>query len=77
MRKLVEIVSIWGACMVVGVALRVSLRRGHWVHFTWQGRGYSLMLPPGRVAFWICVTFGLALGLVQLVKVMLRDLGLG
>ena len=77
MRKLVEIVSIWGACMVVAVALRVSLPRGHWMLFTWQGRGYSFMFQPGRVAFWICVTLGLAFVLVQLVKVMLRDLGLG
>lgn len=76
MRSLVEIVSIWGAGLLVGLVLRVSLRRWHGVHLSCKRWGYVLMLPPGRVAFWICVTLGLALGLVLLVKVMLRDLGL-
>jgi hypothetical protein len=76
MRRLVEIVSIWGAGLLVGLALRVSLRRWQGVHFSTKRWGYTLLLPPGRVAFWICVTSGLLLGLVLLVKAMLRDLGL-
>lgn len=70
-----QIISIWAGALLLGLALRTWLPHWPGVHFTWGRWSFALNRPQNRVAFWICLTVGLAVGGVLVIKAMLRDLG--
>jgi hypothetical protein len=72
MNDALKVVVMWGAGLLIGLLLRLTLPAIPSLFIVRQNVAY--VLPLNRLAFWSCLTIGFIIGLIPLVRVMAHDL---
>lgn len=71
MRAVSDALLIAGEMAVVGYALHIILPNSKILTINWQTQQF--LIPYNVAAFWGCVALGVIAGVIQAIRVLLRD----